>query len=1442
MAGQRIIWTALPHGTDGNNLKLSVFVSPRLVPGAVRTLDQFPDFWNPAQGHWPAKARSLEFFAEIDGNPNLIPAQRLEKGSYNVPYFDKGLWEGLFTAKTPVAPFEYADFRTRVIRSFPMRGVLGTLQDLYTAVAVGNPDEHPNLLRDPILVKIRNMLGLINYGEQNILTRSLRRPPDLDPELKKSRVLDYKGYNAYGHESFEQLSFYQASRFYDRPEFQEAYRERPELSAVPHRLKKPDIDFHQILAALGDYPELMRRLGLVVELLVPKPAVAFSKIRVRLKAGGKGFSDNDAVFPWTWCTKDGSFRPLARPGTDDIRDGMLAMAGATDRITLKNPSKYDVVTVDADGSAMKTVDFSANLFRMAAPRDRSYVTPEGAALPALRSGGIGIVKFNRAAALSAHFGVAALRNSAAAMAAPGTIELYADDLVRGYRIDVDDGGTWHSLCRRDGTYQFTAGAKPTVTIEDEEGYVKGASTSSKDGASSDLYFHEMMFRWDGWSICAKRPGKTIAPQAYNADGSPKQVQGEVVSADPAEGESLPPGVNLKTSFKARPGTLPRLRFGNTYRLRARVVDLAGNSEPHTSADDSQATNKVLYTRYEPVNPPALVLRAPITEGESVEHMVIRSNFDASAKDYAGALNTKTGLTIYTEANERHVVAPKTSQLNAETHGMLDEYMKGGPGGVERAYNISKREFGTFFDRAVVDIASGELAPLPDPSVVQLVTPPVVKAKPPYPTLRGDPENFGPQWNINPLDPQAPSIAAGQYLIRREENIPIPYLPDPVSQGVAFRGLPNGGSNAIVLVDFRGLWPKVQGFRIKIVEYPGVSYCDGKNDIGKQEWNPETRVLTVYLAKGEVARVRYSSTMKEEDLGKMGIVQWIRAINRYDQVKGYLVRGQHWMVTPYRELTLVHAVQQPLCEPTIKAMIGAKKTLGQTHADIRAKTFLSVRSTGKIELLAEWDEPVDFVTEPVPRDNPSNPDYKPSHGQAHVLELRIEDSYPDELSLPLQVPEPGGDEKKLVIVNPEIYRHEFGDTKHRKVNYHLLGTTRFREYFPQTVISDPANLTRAGQPYTVSVPSSARPDAPKILYVIPTFGWDPPQQIGNDIVSRRCGGGLRVYMDRPWYSSGEGEMLGVVVVASSTFEKTGTMQMFGGGVTDLLKPYVTQWGSDPIWGSEPLGQGPGLGDFTLATNPENGKVTGLSLDEIRDASGNSVPVVAVAPHLVEYDPERKLWFCDIVLDSGTTYYPFIRLALARYQPNSIPDAHLSRVVLADFAQLAPDRVAAVTFVSETKIRVMISGTHGINTFTKGEGFNPADKNTFKNLRYSRRLSASLESPIQGFDKDVVQAMGWGPVSTALTDIELVPFQQYDARMVWMAEITLPEKPKRYGGKAFRVVIKEYERLEADAEVATVGIKNEREKQLLQEGKTDKDGMAVFLNDAIERLVYADTIEI
>ena len=119
---------------------------------------------------------------------------------------------------------------------------------------------------------------------------------------------------------------------------------------------------------------------------------------------------------------------------------------------------------------------------------------------------------------------------------------------------------------------MTAPSSP-IDIPPDEGFLKGTSSTSVPGGDDDLYLHEAVFGWDGWSLVAKRPGQTIIG---NNVGTPDVEN--------------PTDIPLITQFTPAPGTLPRLRFGRTYRFRARAVDLAGNSISRDDLVRDHATN------------------------------------------------------------------------------------------------------------------------------------------------------------------------------------------------------------------------------------------------------------------------------------------------------------------------------------------------------------------------------------------------------------------------------------------------------------------------------------------------------------------------------------------------------------------------------------------------------------------------------------------------------------------------------------------------------------------------------------------------------------------------------------------------------------------------------------------------------------------------------------
>ena len=74
------------------------------------------------------------------------------------------------------------------------------------------------------------------------------------------------------------------------------------------------------------------------------------------------------------------------------------------------------------------------------------------------------------------------------------------------------------------------------------------------------------------------------------------------------------------------------------------------------------------------------------------------------------------------------------------------------------------------------------------------------------------------------------------------------------------------------------------------------------------------------------------------------------------------------------------------------------------------------------------------------------------------------------------------------------------------------------------------------------------------------------------------------------------------------------------------------------------------------------------------------VVAYTP---QYNPERGLWYFDVELAEPIPYFPFVRLVVARFQPNSTVDTatnavlSMSPVVHTDWVQVLPNRTTSIT---------------------------------------------------------------------------------------------------------------------------------------------------------------------
>ncbi|MGA8938581.1 MAG: hypothetical protein WB439_05385 [Acidobacteriaceae bacterium] len=1274
MANQILTFVALPNGlTAKGKLRVSVYLTPRLQGAA--TLDKFPDML-----YWAARIKKRGMKLTLASGANTATV------AVNPAVLRPDVWNSIFKAKTFVEKYQVPPLDKNLLVSYPSRDVMSFVKFAYQALSsrvlqTGTYQrENPlaPLLSDLVfrqgpvsnLKDTLSQLRVTLWREQQSLDFK-RQSGKKKPRAKSASATFAAALPPDGVPTQTSLppatraAMTQFALFHHMP----SAKHRPPLPTTEAGFAKT-LDFHKAISALNSYPSLLRALGLVFDLEVPASLCAFSPAAPSDSYATIAVQSVSVGSPWKstpqYCLPPTSYlltstEFAAAPATPfadlpnqnylagDVIGGLLALS----------PQFFYLNQVDLDGVGLNLLSLADNVAFVSYrnPNNQSNPVEIEPVLPSFRSGGIQLMADGRGMQL-----LQAIRDNQAfdqALQAnspntPFPRPLTARDLVRGYRLDIRSAKTktWYSLHRRNAVYKFGPTGELVISTEDEEGFTqlataqpaadpkrrvnKIAKAAGAPQPGNDIYIHERIARWNGWSLSVQRPGGSINKSADPAKS---------VDPDPTVNTPITP-FKMTTSFKPVTKSLPKLRFGDRYNLRARTVDLAGNSVPlsHLKPTDviSPNTGQLPYLRFEPVLHPVLLLLQTPQPGGSLMQLVIRS------------FNNKEALdgTPSTAVDQRHIIPPRIAVRMAEQHGMFDD-------------------------------AKGELKG--DAATYNLI---ITRDKAEFPAVDGV-----------PIDPRP--------------QIPTPYLPDPFARGAAFRNLPNTPSNtngkirkagltysvlpdveprpgSVTYIDFGSTWPARQTFRLAIVE--------GKK---KPAWDAANRVLTVYLPKATIADVPLSCYLNPGDLSVMGIWGWLREFfeanelasagqslgpvfptDSFAMLTRFTLEGGHPMITPSTDLTLVHAVQQPLGHPEFTVLsilhqpgpsgkpgavanafapITAWRALDSHSAVLLGGLHVNAKSTSKIDLQATWWEFTDDLSQPGPVKKPAS-----SHVEkidlstldqaliyADVSQTRAVATYiPQGDTLWFSVPT---DRLPGLATPSEVAapRHQFNDTKHRKVRYQAIATSRFQEYFPAGL-----KFTRSSPRLMVNVPSSARPAIPEVAYIVPIFGSEQ-QETTNIKTAIRRGNGLRVYLQRPWYSSGQDELLGVVLWPQSRpTPDTPTREKY--------KSYFTQWGLDPIWKTEQLEPVPASYNFPRAA----AQAQSLNLEE------TDLPV-DVAAHCVAYDAVRKMWYCDIVFENDYAYMPFVRLAFARYQGHSLSGVELSHAVLADFAQLTPDRSAAVS---------------------------------------------------------------------------------------------------------------------------------------------------------------------
>ena len=827
-----------------------------------------------------------------------------------------------------------------------------------------------------------------------------------------------------------------------------------------------------------------------------------------------------------------------------------------------------------------------------------------------------------------------------------------------------------------------------------------------------------------------------------------------------------------------------------------------------------------YLRWEPVPAPALVPREALGTGEQPAVLVVRTGADSEPAD--------TRATA-----ERHLAAPKATQLEAEAAGRFDKAIgTGDVAEIKRLYAVALAERGTLLDQFVPSLTAPRdtdeqlgiaLADRPGADV----TSPNRATLADITAQRGRP------------------IGEGQYVVHDIDTLRLPYLPDPFATGVSLVFYEAGAPHLLtepralqaVSVPYPGTWPSLQPLRL--VLEPGTELAARVED----------HVVHVTLPPGEQVRAALASTVDVGELDAFGLWRSHLA-SVVDPADGFTTdevvasaalqraaaSGWTWWLTPSVDIRLVHAVPVPVHPPSLSALSLFVRPPGRSVAALTGLVDVHGPSTDVLVVTAGWTETVDDPASARPQEvSKSDVVVRSSVGERERTGvLFLYDFQPTGLLA-----------QALGGVGFHKLLQNFEDTHYRRVTYVPSGTTRYAEYFPADQV--PAEPP-AGEPVVLDIPSSARPAAPAVLDAVPLLRWESRPEPSEPFAWRQVRRvGVRVWLARPWYSSGDGELLGVLVFDTNEWVQTPQGWVSQPKAVQAPDAATSLWAADPIVQHGGNTANPTLPplltvDQLLLDLAESGAAQGVGIQPplhgevfggrdrgwshepgnpvavapavpLRDVRGN--PAVRVLGYAPEFDEPSGRWFVDINVQETSALWPFLRLAVARYQQHSIEGCELSPVALTGWVQPLPTRTLTVSRPDVGHVQVTLTGV--VNWLRWNPEFAPdlpgeqlsADSATGEarerasRLQQSRTVRASVQHRPDGAGD-----LEWELVSTSVL-LAVAVEETGGFHATWTGSVIVPAGAgspglRRPGSESsWRVLVEEHELLDADPEAVGAG---------------------------------------
>jgi hypothetical protein len=500
---------------------------------------------------------------------------------------------------------------------------------------------------------------------------------------------------------------------------------------------------------------------------------------------------------------------------------------------------------------------------------------------------------------------------------------------------------------------------------------------------------------------------------------------------------------------------------------------------------------------------------------------------------------------------------------------------------------------------------------------------------------------------------------------------IPFLTDPIINSFKLK------VDGLDSTDIGGIWNQFNKLYIERKFSSITLECIKPLDTFTENVKTDQEGFVVQLKAGTILKGTIESFITESNKTKFHSDSLLKDNN------GNTIAGKH---SEPKELLLINAVQKPV----IIKSDGTTDFKGEyvLRGSLRKRTpsipislaFESLiysinegfplSTTGEIKIVAEYDEIICDKTE------------KQGFRIEKKILVRAFSNFGEDISLKVNDNE---DPTKLLGV-PEFkaLEHSFGDTKHRSVKYSIELVSRFKDYFPNENEFSVFGIFKE----PIKIENSKKLESLTIESILPVFSWE---ENDNEVVRKHDT--FRIYLEGDWYQNGAS----IKKNAKGEFEEFEVVEeiavFFLDGENTIPDPFeglVSEFGKDPSTNINNDRTDGLKKDFFVSKafigDKDDDKINAKLLE--RGESSFSAPLEALidfdkikaAIYSVDFDPEKKKFFCDIKLkipENEKFYFPFLKLAVARYLKTSIKedkkyDYRFSNIVTAPQVQFFPVR--------------------------------------------------------------------------------------------------------------------------------------------------------------------------